>query len=66
MKMTAEIRTKIETIMNTVCGGNWFETRMSEEMCNAVCEQCPYCGRCSEMGIMWGCPNWEESMGEDL
>ena len=66
MKMTAEIRTKIETIMNTVCGSDWFETGMSEEMCNAVCEQCPYCGRCYEMGIMWGCPNWEESMGEDL
>lgn len=66
MKMTAEIRTKIETIMNTVCGGDWFETGMSKEMCNAVCEQCPYRGRCYEMGIMWGCPNWEESMGEDL
>ena len=34
MKMTAEIRTEIETIMNTVCGGNWFETEMSEEMCH--------------------------------
>lgn len=66
MKMTAEIRTEIETIMNTVCGGNWFETGMSEEMCDAVCERCPYSGRCYEMGIMWGCPNWEESMGEDL
>ena len=56
MKMTTEIRTAIETIMNAVCGGDWFETGMSEEMCGAVCEQCPYYGRCREMGIMWVAP----------
>ena len=66
MKMTKEIREQIETIMNEVCGSNWWDEEFTEEMCENVCERCPYCGRCREMGIMWGCPNWEESMGEDL
>lgn len=66
MKMTKEIREQIETIMNEVCGGKWYESEMTEEMCEKVCERCPYSGKCYEMGIMWGCSNWEESMGEEL
>lgn len=66
MTMTNEIREKIEALMNEVCGGKWYDTTMTEEICNKVCEACPYRGKCWELGIMWGCPNWEESMGEDL
>ena len=66
MKMTNEIRKVIENNMNKVCGGEWFETAMTEDQCNRVCEMCSYCGKCRDLGIMWRCPNWEESMGEDL
>lgn len=66
MKMTNEIRKQIEALMNTECGGIWYESEMTEQMCQHVCERCPYFGKCYEMGIMWGCPNWEVSMGEDL
>lgn len=61
--MTREIRNEIERIMEEVAG---VEDVWTEEMCDEVCDRCPYCGRCGEMGIMWGCPNWEESMGEEL
>ena len=66
MKMTKEIRERIERNMDEVCGGNWCETAMTEEQFDEVCGRCPYCGKCRDMGIMWGCPNWEESMGEDI
>lgn len=64
--MKNEIRKEIENLMNEECGGNWIDTEMTEEMCNNVCARCPYYGKCYEMGIIFGCPNWEESMGEDL
>lgn len=65
--MKEEIKV-IENIMNEVCGGNWWDDgiEMTEEDFEKVCERCPYCGKCRESGLMWGCPNWEESMGEDL
>lgn len=66
--MTNEMRKVIDNLMNEVCGGNWWDMDepMTEEMCEAVCEKCPLCGKCRDTGEMWGCSNWEMSMGDDL
>ena len=66
--MTKEMLKEIESLMNDVCGGElWFMSdEWTEEKCDEVCDRCPYCGKCYDMGIQFGCPVWEESMGEDL
>lgn len=65
-KWTKEMRETIDQLMNTVCGGLWWETEMTEEMLDTCCEKCPFRGRCSSEGLCYGCSVWEESMGEDL
>ncbi len=65
-KWNNEMRKTIDELMNTVCGGEWWETEMTEEMLNTCCERCPFAARCHNEGLCYGCSVWEESMGEDL
>ena len=30
------------------------------------CEGCPFADQCEALELYWGCPVWEEGMGEDL
>ena len=62
--MTTEMRIAIETLMTETCGCNWIDADWTEAMCEAVCERCPYAAQCEH--ICFGCPCWEEAMGEDL
>lgn len=34
--------------------------------CDEACEHCPYADWCAEHEGYWGCPCWEEGMGDDL
>lgn len=34
--------------------------------CDEACEHCPYAEWCEEYEGFWGCPCWEEGMGDDL
>ena len=47
-----------------------FEKLMSlvkyGEGCEEACKQCPYKEQCEKEEGWWGCPCWEEGMGEDL
>ena len=50
-----------------------YEGMSVEEMELAVfdlecegCEGCPFAAVCGEHELFWGCPVWEEEMGEDL
>lgn len=65
-KWTNEMRKTIDTLMNTACGGLWWESEMTEEMLNTCCERCPYAERCHSESLFYGCSVWEEGMGEDL
>jgi len=38
----------------------------SGEGCEGACERCPFAERCEACEGWWGCPCWEEGMGEDL
>jgi len=43
----------------------WYIDAEGEEH-DAVCDHCPMRDRCHEDGVYWGCPHWEDDMGEDL
>lgn len=30
------------------------------------CNGCPFAGECEAHELWWGCPVWEDEMGEDL
>lgn len=30
------------------------------------CEGCPFAKMCAQHELFWGCPVWEDAMGEDL
>lgn len=30
------------------------------------CNSCPFAGECEKHELWWGCPVWEDEMGEDL
>ena len=34
--------------------------------CEKACENCPFAKACKEKQLWWGCPVWENQMGEDL
>lgn len=34
--------------------------------CEKACNHCPYKAKCEAEEMWWGCPVWEEQMGEDL
>lgn len=46
-----EIRENVARMMDT------------EDFC---CDLCPYWVECEEEGLCFGCPQWEDEMGEDL
>lgn len=50
-----------------------YEGMSVEEMELAVfdlecegCADCPFSAVCGEQELFWGCPVWEDMMGEDL
>ena len=65
-KWTAEMRKTIDELMNAECGGEWWETELTEQMLDNCCAKCPFAARCQAEGLCYGCAVWEESMGEDL
>ena len=65
-KWTNEMRKTIDELMNTECGGNWWESELTEQMLDNCCAKCPFAARCHSEGLCYGCAVWEESMGEDL
>ena len=66
-KMTAEKREKINAIALKVTGGDeWMVEGLEEEQIEAICTNCPFCNRCYETGLCYGCAVWEEAMGNDL
>ena len=34
--------------------------------CEGACDHCPFAQECEEKEMWWGCPVWEDQMGEDL
>ena len=45
----------------------WNEIwNLIEEKENFTCEDCPYFKECEEKEYYWGCPHWEDAMGDDL
>lgn len=34
--------------------------------CDEACEHCPFAEECERDELLWGCPCWEEGMGDDL
>jgi len=65
-KWTKEMREMIDNLMNAECGGNWWESELTEQMLDNCCAKCPLAARCHTEGLCYGCSVWEESMGEDL
>lgn len=65
-KWTNEMRETITNLLNAECGGNWLESELTEQMLDNCCEKCPFAGDCYIEGLCYGCPVWEESMGDDL
>ena len=63
---TKEMRNTIDNLMNNACGGNWWETEMTDEMLDNCCANCPFANRCHKENLFYGCSVWEEGMGEDL
>lgn len=53
MKMTIEQIEAIRTLME----GKTFEQ---------TCTACPYAKTCERYQLYWGCPAWEEEMGEEV
>lgn len=41
---------------------------MLEKMhgCEGACDHCPFAQECEEKEMWWGCPVWEDQMGDDL
>lgn len=56
--MTAEMMEVLEALCE--------EYVVYGEGCEGACERCPYAERCAACEGWWGCPCWEEGMGDDL
>lgn len=57
MEWTTEMREVAYGLMEHVVSG---------EGCEEACARCPFADRCEACEGWWGCPCWEEGMGEDL
>ena len=57
MEWTSEMREAVMELMEYVEYG---------EGCEGACEHCPFAERCEASEDFWGCPCWEEGMGDDL
>ena len=58
MFWTAEAREVTEMLADTyvTCGHG----------CEEACAHCPFAEACAEAEAWYGCPAWEDGMGEDL
>jgi hypothetical protein len=58
--------TKMTTEMMEVLEALRREFVTYGDRCDEACERCPYAEQCEACEGWWGCPCWEEGMGDDL